>query len=168
MDSASAAEPPSRTKEALSRFEVTWAVKPSPLRPPGSLPSQAPVRMKKSMTGSAKSAPFQIAKPRRRERRCGGVYDSGAGNSTISPDFIKWVCPLARRPTTVAALVSLPLGPSPFESMDGPIVIERVIFSTTGVSQIKYLRSRLVFGLPLLDIRGAKNSAAIESVIRNA
>ena len=65
-------------------------------------------------------------------------------------------------------LVSLPLGPSPFESMDGPIVIERLIFSTTGVSQIKYLRSRLVFGLPLLDIRGAKNPAAIESVIRNA
>jgi hypothetical protein len=98
MDSASAAEPPSRTKEAKSRVEVTWAVKPSPLRPPGSLPSQAPVRIKKSMTGSAKSAPFQTAKPCRLERRCGGVYDSGAGDSTIAPDFIKWVCPLARSP----------------------------------------------------------------------
>jgi hypothetical protein len=168
MDSASAAEPPSRTKEAKSRVEVTWAVKPSPLRPPGSLPSQAPVRIKKSMTGSAKSAPFQTAKPCRLERRCGGVYDSGAGDSTIAPDFIKWVCPLARSPDGRCLLVSLPLGPFPFESMHGPIVIERLIFSTTGISQIKYLRSRLVFGLPLLGIRGAKNPAASEGVIRRA
>ena len=65
-------------------------------------------------------------------------------------------------------LVSLPLGPSPFESMDGPIVIERVIFSTTGVSQIKCRRPRPVFGLPLLDIRSAKNPAASEGVIRRA
>jgi hypothetical protein len=52
--------------------------------------------------------------------------------------------------------------------MDGPIVIERVIFSTTGVSQIKCRRPRPVFGLPLLDIRSAKNPAASEGVIRRA
>jgi hypothetical protein len=52
--------------------------------------------------------------------------------------------------------------------MDGPVVIERVIFSMIGVSQIKSRRPRPVFGLPLFDIRSAKNPAASEGVIRRA
>lgn len=65
-------------------------------------------------------------------------------------------------------LVSLPLGPAPFESLSGSITIERILFSTVGPDQIKCLRPRPVFGLPLLDIRRCADAAAIESVIRQA
>jgi CheY-like chemotaxis protein len=65
-------------------------------------------------------------------------------------------------------LVSLPLGPAPFESIQGPFVIERIVFSTVGANHIKCLRPRPVFGLPLLDIRRCADAAAIESTIRQA
>jgi len=65
-------------------------------------------------------------------------------------------------------LVSLPLGPAPFESIQGPLAIERIVFSTVGPNQIKCLRPRPVFGLPLLDIRRCADAAAIESTIRQA
>lgn len=65
-------------------------------------------------------------------------------------------------------LVSLPLGPAPFESIQGPLAIERIIFSTVGPNHIKCLRPRPVFGLPLLDIRRCADAAAIETVIRQA
>ena len=65
-------------------------------------------------------------------------------------------------------LVSLPLGPAPFESVGGPLAIERIVFSTVGASQIKCLRPRPVFGLPLLDIRHCATSSAIEARIRAA
>ena len=65
-------------------------------------------------------------------------------------------------------LVSLPLGPAPFESIQGPLVIERIVFSTVGANHIKCLRPRPVFGLPLLDIRKCADAAAIESTIRQA
>jgi two-component system chemotaxis response regulator CheY len=65
-------------------------------------------------------------------------------------------------------LVSLPLGPAPFESIQGPLVIDRIVFSTVGANHIKCLRPRPVFGLPLLDIRRCADAAAIESTIRQA
>ena len=63
-------------------------------------------------------------------------------------------------------LVSLPIGPAPFESVMGPLSIERLLFSTVGADQIKCLRPRPFFGLPLLDIRRCADAAAIEAVIR--
>jgi len=65
-------------------------------------------------------------------------------------------------------LVSLPLGPAPFESVQGPLAIERILFSTVGPNHIKCLRPRPVFGLPLLDIRRCADAAAIETTIRQA
>lgn len=65
-------------------------------------------------------------------------------------------------------LVSLPLGPEPFESVKGPLAIERVLFSTVGANFIKCLRPRCLFGLPLLDIRRCANAKAIEATIRQA
>lgn len=65
-------------------------------------------------------------------------------------------------------LVSLRLGPAPFESIAGPVVIEGIVFSTVGHDRIKCLRPRSVFGMPLLDIRDCKSPAAIESVLRRA
>lgn len=65
-------------------------------------------------------------------------------------------------------LVSLPLGSAPFESLSGPITLERILFATVGPDQIKCLRPRPVFGLPLLDIRRCADAAAIEAVVRQA
>ena len=63
-------------------------------------------------------------------------------------------------------LVSLPIGAAPFESVTGPLSIVRLLFSTVGADQIKCLRPRPFFGLPLLDIRRCADAAAIEAVIR--
>ncbi len=65
-------------------------------------------------------------------------------------------------------LVSLPISAAPFESLSGPISLERILFSTVGPDQIKCLRPRPVFGLPLLDVRRCADAAAIEAVIRQA
>lgn len=65
-------------------------------------------------------------------------------------------------------LVSLPTGAAPFESPAGPLSIERILFATVGADQIKCLRPRPMFNLPLLDIRRCADAAAIESVIRQA
>ncbi len=67
-----------------------------------------------------------------------------------------------------ALLVSLPLSAAPFESLSGPLSLERILFSTVGADQIKCLRPRPVFGLPLLDIRRCADASAIEAVIRGA
>lgn len=65
-------------------------------------------------------------------------------------------------------LVSLPVGSAPFESPSGPLSIERILFATVGADQIKCLRPRPVFNLPLLDIRRCADAPAIEAVIRQA
>ncbi len=65
-------------------------------------------------------------------------------------------------------LVSLPIGAAPFESIVGPLVIERIVFSTVGPNHIKCLRPRPVFGLPLLDVRRCADASAIEATIRQA
>ncbi len=65
-------------------------------------------------------------------------------------------------------LVSLPISPTPFETVAGPLEVERVVFSTVGPSHIKCLRPRTFFALPLLDIRDCQDPAAIEGSIRRA
>ena len=65
-------------------------------------------------------------------------------------------------------LVSLPMSAPPFESVVGPLKIERIVFSTVGPNHIKCLRPRPVFGLPLLDIRRCADARAIEATIRQA
>ncbi|HEB91218.1 MAG TPA: hypothetical protein ENI85_16710, partial [Deltaproteobacteria bacterium] len=65
-------------------------------------------------------------------------------------------------------LVSLPMSALPFESVVGPLKIERIVFSTVGPNHIKCLRPRPVFGLPLLDIRRCADARAIEATIRQA
>ncbi|MAG33556.1 MAG: hypothetical protein CL908_21980 [Deltaproteobacteria bacterium] len=65
-------------------------------------------------------------------------------------------------------LVSMPLGSAPFESISGPLSIERLIFSTVGPNHIKCLRPRPLFGLPLLDIRRCADAGSIEETIRQA
>lgn len=65
-------------------------------------------------------------------------------------------------------LVALPMGPTAFESVSGPLVIEQVVFSTVGADQIKCLRPRPVFGLPLIDIRRCADAVGIETLIREA
>ncbi|MFO0689211.1 MAG: response regulator [Myxococcota bacterium] len=63
-------------------------------------------------------------------------------------------------------LVSLPVTAAPFESPAGPLSIERILFATVGADQIKCLRPRPLFNLPLLDVRRCADAAAIEAVIR--
>ena len=63
-------------------------------------------------------------------------------------------------------LVSLPVGPTPFESLTGPIVINRIVFATVGRDQIKCLRPRPLFELPMLDVRDCASPAAIEGAVR--
>ena len=65
-------------------------------------------------------------------------------------------------------LVALPLGPSPFESIIGPLSVGRIVFSTVGAHHIKCLRPRPMFGLPMLDIRRCSDAASIEATIRQA
>ncbi|MFK7894913.1 MAG: response regulator [Myxococcota bacterium] len=65
-------------------------------------------------------------------------------------------------------LVSMQMGAAPFESVSGPLSIERVIFATVGPDQIKCLRPRAVFGLPLLNVSRCADQAALEAAIRQA
>lgn len=65
-------------------------------------------------------------------------------------------------------LVSLPILSGPFESLAGSFAPDRILFATVGADQIKCLRPRPVFGLPLLDIRRCADAAAIEASIRQA
>jgi len=65
-------------------------------------------------------------------------------------------------------LVSLPAGPAPFESIAGPIAVDRIVFATVGGDRIKCLRPRPLFELPMLDIRDCGNPSAIEAAVRRA
>ncbi|MEZ4333415.1 MAG: response regulator [Myxococcota bacterium] len=65
-------------------------------------------------------------------------------------------------------LVSLPIASTPFESLTGSLAFERILFTTVAGDQIKCLRPRPLFNLPLLDIRRCADAAAIEAVIRQA
>lgn len=63
-------------------------------------------------------------------------------------------------------LVSLPVGPTPFESLTGPIVVTRIVFATVGSDRIKCLRPRPLFELPMLDIKDCGTPSAIEAAVR--
>ncbi|MEM9177343.1 MAG: response regulator [Myxococcota bacterium] len=76
--------------------------------------------------------------------------------------------PVRAMPDGRCLLVSMPIGPAPFESSAGPLSIERIVFTTIDAGRIKCLRPRPLFGLPPLDIRDATDPAAIEAVIRGA
>lgn len=65
-------------------------------------------------------------------------------------------------------LISIPMSSAPFESVSGPLSIERIIFSTVGPDQIKCLRPRAVFGLPLLNVQRCADRKALEHAIRQA
>jgi two-component system chemotaxis response regulator CheY len=65
-------------------------------------------------------------------------------------------------------LISIPMSSAPFESVSGPLSIERIIFATVGPDQIKCLRPRAVFGLPLLTVSRCADRDAVESAIRQA
>lgn len=67
-----------------------------------------------------------------------------------------------------SVLVSLPLGDAPFESLRGPLPIPTVVFASVGHDQIKCLRPRPLFDLPLLDVKHCTDPSAIEAVIRLA
>lgn len=67
-----------------------------------------------------------------------------------------------------ALLVSLPVGPAPFDGPAGPIETSGILFATVGLHDIKCLRPRVLFGLPLVDLRDARDPAAIEATIRRA
>jgi two-component system, chemotaxis family, chemotaxis protein CheY len=71
-------------------------------------------------------------------------------------------------PDGLSLLVSLPLGGEPMESVSGPMLPRRVVFSTVGANQIKCLRPRAFFGLPLIDVRHCPDAASIETTIRQA
>lgn len=65
-------------------------------------------------------------------------------------------------------LVSLPVGPAPFESLAGPQAIERIVFATVGDDRIKCLRPGTVFDLPMIDVRDCASPAALEAAVRIA
>jgi len=65
-------------------------------------------------------------------------------------------------------LVSLPVAGGPFETLAGPLAIDRIVFATVGADQIKCLRPRPFFGLPLLDVRRCADASAVEGVVRQA
>ncbi len=76
--------------------------------------------------------------------------------------------PVRPMPDERSLLVSLPMGPAPFESPAGPQTIERVVFATIDAGRIKCLRPAALFGLPILDVRDATDARGIEAVIRRA
>lgn len=63
-------------------------------------------------------------------------------------------------------IASMPLGPEPFETLAGPRRLERVVFACVGRDQIKCLRPRMLFQLPLLRIGGCRDRSDIEGRIR--
>lgn len=67
-----------------------------------------------------------------------------------------------------SVLVSMPITETPFESLGGPISVDRIVFSTIDSGRIKCLRPRSFFALPFIDVRDARNPAAIEASIRRA
>ncbi|GEM_PF-1229156 len=76
--------------------------------------------------------------------------------------------PVRAMPDGRCLLVSLPVGPAPFESPAGPLVIERIVFTTIDAGRIKCLRPRPFFGLPIIDVRDARDATGIEAAIRRA
>lgn len=62
----------------------------------------------------------------------------------------------------------LRLGPEPFPGLDRPLRIEELGFATVGRVRIKCLSPRPLFHLPLLDVGGCVDAAALEARVRSA
>lgn len=71
-------------------------------------------------------------------------------------------------PGNRCVLVSMRLGEAPFLGAAGPQRFKQVLFSTVGSDQIKCLRPRALFQLPIISIRGCTEATAIEARIRQA
>jgi len=65
-------------------------------------------------------------------------------------------------------LASMRLQPAPFESPDGVLLIDQVMFVTVGRDRIKCLRPRALFQLPMLKTLDCRDSTSIEARIRLA
>ena len=62
----------------------------------------------------------------------------------------------------------LPTLKGAFETLDQPLRIDEVVFSTVGQDRIKCLRPRPLFALPLLRIASCRDAVAIEARLRLA
>jgi CheY-like chemotaxis protein len=60
----------------------------------------------------------------------------------------------------------LPLGPTPFETLGRPLVVERVRFYTLGHNRLKFFEPPVFFDLPALDVTRCESAADIESALR--
>jgi two-component system chemotaxis response regulator CheY len=67
-----------------------------------------------------------------------------------------------------AVVATLPLGPAPFETPDGPHVLRAVRFYTVGHDRIKCVAPRALFHLPLIRVVDCTRPAEIEARIRAA
>jgi two-component system chemotaxis response regulator CheY len=67
-----------------------------------------------------------------------------------------------------ALLVTLPVGPEPFETPQGPRTLRAVRFYTVGHDRIKCLAPRALFHLPLLRVVDCEDPGTIERRIRRA
>lgn len=62
----------------------------------------------------------------------------------------------------------LPLGPTPFETLGRPLVIERVRFYTLGHNRLKLYQPPVFFDLPALDVTRCESAADIEAELRRS
>ena len=67
-----------------------------------------------------------------------------------------------------ALLVTLPVGPEPFPSPQGPRVVRAVRFFTVGHDRIKCVAPRALFHVPLVRIVDCETQAELEARIRSA
>ena len=65
-------------------------------------------------------------------------------------------------------IASMPVSARPFEGPAQPMETTRIVFSTVGRDRIKCLKPRWLFSLPLINVAGCQNAAAIEDKIRLA
>ncbi len=69
-------------------------------------------------------------------------------------------------PGSGVLVATLPLGPEPFETLEGPRRVPSVLFSALGGDRIKCLKPRMLFQLPPISITDCPNGARLEARIR--
>ena len=62
----------------------------------------------------------------------------------------------------------LPLGPTPFETLGRPLVVECVRFYTLGHNRLKLFHPAVFFDLPALDVTRCESASDIEAVLRRS
>jgi two-component system, chemotaxis family, chemotaxis protein CheY len=65
-------------------------------------------------------------------------------------------------------LARMRLSETPFETLEGPVLIRSVVFATVGPDRIKCLRPRPLFQLPMLRVLDCADARALERRIRDA